>query len=126
MGEGPFAWWKKSFPTSAPVPSLHLFHDVRQEHDDLRKGDHESRSDDEGEEERKDPLEDLLQGDAHGDSVDHVDIDADRRRDDTHLCDQNDDDAKPDGVVSQLDDDRIEDGNRQHDEGQSVDETPPD
>ena len=52
--------------------------------------------------------------------VNHVDVDADRRRDDTHLGQQHDDDAEPDRVVTQVDDDRVEYGNRQHHQCQSV------
>lgn len=64
-----------------------------------------------------DPLKYLFQGDSNGNPVNHIDVDSHRRGDNAHLRDEHDDNTEPDGVVSQLNYDGIEDGNGQHDQG---------
>ena len=53
-------------------------------------------------------------------AFDYININPNRRSNDTHRHDEDDDDAKPDWIISKLGNNRIENGNGEQDEGQGI------
>ena len=90
----------------------------------LGKGYDQPRTNDYRREKREYPLENNFKGNISCHTVDHIYIHPYRRRDDAHLHDQDHNDAEPNRIKTQADDDRNKDGHREQYHGQRIHDAP--
>ena len=92
----------------------------------MRESDEQDDTNDTGRQEETDALEDGSKFDIRGQSLDHIDIDPYGRRDRTHGRHHGQDNRKPYGIEAESHSQGKKDRDRQDQEPQGINKTPPD